>query len=67
MLAASLILLALAAEPRPAFTSPHDPTPEYGHGLTAEQAAAGWISLFDGKSTFGWASRRSTRISSQVA
>jgi enamine deaminase RidA (YjgF/YER057c/UK114 family) len=28
--------------------------PEHGHGLTAEEAAAGWISLFDGKTTFGW-------------
>lgn len=28
--------------------------PEVGHGLTAEQAAGGWISLFDGKTTFGW-------------
>lgn len=28
--------------------------PEHGHGLTAEEAAVGWISLFDGKTTFGW-------------
>lgn len=28
--------------------------PEYGHGLSAEDAAAGWISLFDGRTTFGW-------------
>jgi enamine deaminase RidA (YjgF/YER057c/UK114 family) len=27
---------------------------EFGHGLTAEEARAGWISLFDGQSTFGW-------------
>src|SRR5262249_31621738 len=27
---------------------------ERGHGLTAEEAAAGWISLFDGATTFGW-------------
>jgi Domain of Unknown Function (DUF1080) len=27
---------------------------ERGHGLTAEEAAAGWISLFDGSSAFGW-------------
>lgn len=28
--------------------------PEQGHGLSAADAAAGWIALFDGKSTFGW-------------
>jgi hypothetical protein len=27
---------------------------EYGHGLTAQEAEAGWISLFDGKTPFGW-------------
>jgi hypothetical protein len=25
-----------------------------GHGLTSAEAAAGWLSLFDGKTTFGW-------------
>lgn len=28
--------------------------PEYGHGLSADDAQQGWISLFDGKTTFGW-------------
>lgn len=28
--------------------------PECGHGLTADEARAGWISLFDGESAFGW-------------
>ena len=28
--------------------------PEYGHGLTDKDAAAGWIALFDGSTTFGW-------------
>ena len=28
--------------------------PEYGFGLTEKEALEGWISLFDGKSTFGW-------------
>ena len=28
--------------------------PEVGHGLTAENARDGWISLFDGQTTFGW-------------
>src|SRR5205823_8970455 len=28
--------------------------PEYGRGLKPEEAEAGWISLFDGKTGFGW-------------
>ena len=32
-----------------------DSAAEWGHGLTAAEAAAGWISLFDGTTTFGWA------------
>jgi hypothetical protein len=28
--------------------------PELGFGLSAGEAAKGWISLFDGKTTFGW-------------
>jgi hypothetical protein len=28
--------------------------PEYGHRLKPEDALEGWISLFDGKTTFGW-------------
>jgi hypothetical protein len=31
---------------------------ERGHGLTVAEAAVGWISLFDGKTTFGWASAK---------
>lgn len=27
---------------------------EFGHGLSNEDAAGGWISLFDGKTTHGW-------------
>ena len=27
---------------------------EFGHGLSAEEAAAGWVSLFDGRTTYGW-------------
>ena len=27
---------------------------EFGHGLSAEEASAGWISLFDGRTAFGW-------------
>eukprot|EP00913_Durusdinium_trenchii_P023449 g22027.t1 len=36
------------------FTTPESPKAEYGHGLTKSEALAGWISLFDGKTTFGW-------------
>jgi enamine deaminase RidA (YjgF/YER057c/UK114 family) len=32
--------------------------PEHGLGLSAEEAAAGWISLFDGQTTFGWKDAR---------
>ena len=32
--------------------------PEHGKGLTAEEAAAGWISLFDGAIDFGWKGAR---------
>ena len=28
--------------------------PEHGFGLNAEEAAEGWLSLFDGETTFGW-------------
>jgi enamine deaminase RidA (YjgF/YER057c/UK114 family) len=31
---------------------------EVGHGLAARDADAGWISLFDGKTTFGWTGSR---------
>lgn len=51
----TLCLLLLAADPenRP-FTTPKSDKPEYGYGLTAEQAHDGWITLFDGQTTFGW-------------
>ncbi len=31
---------------------------EFGHGLTATDSSAGWISLFDGATTFGWEGAR---------
>lgn len=48
-----LILFAapLLAEP---FTSPAAANPEYGHGLSAKAAQAGWIALYDGHTTYGW-------------
>src|SRR3954465_2207240 len=45
--------VALTASGGPA--AGQDSAAEGGHGLTAAEAAAGWISLFDGKTTFGWA------------
>ncbi len=36
------------------FTSPASPTPEYGHGLSAQDARAGWIALYDGQTAYGW-------------
>jgi hypothetical protein len=32
-----------------------DSAAEWGHGLSDAEAAAGWVSLFDGRTTFGWA------------
>ena len=45
---------AHGAEPKRPWTSPSSPEAEFGHGLTENQARNGWISLFDGKSDFGW-------------
>ena len=48
-----LSLTALAPSNR-RFTSPKSASAEYGFGLTQKEARSGWISLFDGKSPFGW-------------
>ncbi len=50
---AILLTIPLSAPPKEPWTTPKGPI-EYGHGLTKEQALEGWLSLFDGKSTFGW-------------
>ena len=42
------------AEKDRSFTVGKPSAPEYGHGLTAREAAEGWISLFDGATAFGW-------------
>lgn len=34
------------------------PPAQYGHGLMPQKTAAGWISLFDGATTFGWTGAR---------
>lgn len=40
-----------AGEP---FTSPASPKPEFGAGLSAQEAKAGWIALYDGQTAYGW-------------
>lgn len=48
------LTLDMIAVPAYSQEKPEYGPPEFGHGLDAAQAAAGWISLFDGRSTFGW-------------
>lgn len=47
-------LAMLGADPAAKFTTPNPSPAEFGHGLSADDAKNGWISLFDGKTTFGW-------------
>jgi hypothetical protein len=49
-----LILLLLAPAIARAAPAQEGATAERGHGLTTDDAQDGWISLFDGKTTFGW-------------
>ena len=49
-----LLSLTVLAPSKPKFTSPKSASPEYGVGLTQKEAKSGWISLFDGKTAFGW-------------
>src|SRR5688500_3598038 len=49
-----LVLSLLAADPQSPFTSPQPEVSEYGHGLMEKELHDGWISLFDGKTSFGW-------------
>jgi len=51
---ATISHLVASADPTRPFTSPKAIEPEYGHGLTADLVRRGWISLFDGETTFGW-------------
>src|SRR5579884_462559 len=52
----ALLLLPLAAAFAPAADEddPPPPPPDKIGQLTRQEIAAGWISLFDGESTFGW-------------
>jgi hypothetical protein len=45
---------AATAAPPPTYISPRPSPPEYGHGLNTEEARDGWVSLFDGSTSFGW-------------
>lgn len=49
-----LALLLLTADANSPFTAPKSAEADYGHGLTPALAMDGWISLFDGRTTFGW-------------
>ena len=53
-LAFTLGLPAAPPPAEPAYAPPRPPDAEYGRGLTPAEARAGWVSLFDGRSTFGW-------------
>jgi enamine deaminase RidA (YjgF/YER057c/UK114 family) len=48
------VTLDMIAVPAPDVDVNDYSPPEHGHGLTAKDAADGWISLFDGQTTFGW-------------
>jgi hypothetical protein len=48
------LLVGAAPAPEPTYVSPKPPHPEIGHGLTADDARDGWVSVFDGATTFGW-------------
>src|SRR5262245_13835707 len=48
-----LALMLAQTETRP-FTSPASANPEYGHGVSPEEARAGWIAVYDGRTSSGW-------------
>lgn len=54
----ALMFLAAAATafaaPPPTYVGPKPSPPEYGHGLQPNDTREGWISLFDGSTSFGW-------------
>lgn len=52
--AGNTMTLDMIAVPSPSLDTNEYGPPEYGHGLTEKDALDGWISLFDGKTTFGW-------------
>ena len=50
-----VMLAGAATGAAPKYGSPKPTPPERGHGLAARDAREGWISLFDGRTSFGWA------------
>lgn len=52
--AGKTVTLDMIAAPSPTENINEYGPPEYGHGLKEADALAGWISLFDGTSAFGW-------------
>lgn len=57
MFSSLLLILSTLAGGEQGFTEPlaDEKSPaEYGYKLTKEDALAGWVSLFDGKTNFGW-------------
>lgn len=48
------VTLDMIAVPSPTENINEYGPPEYGFGLTEKDVFDGWISLFDGKTTFGW-------------
>lgn len=49
----AFLLSAITADPSKLITSLESPQ-DFGYGLTSREAACGWISLFDGETSFGW-------------
>jgi hypothetical protein len=50
-----LATVAPAQRPEPHYVAPTERSPERGHSLTSDEMRAGWISLFDGWTQYGWA------------
>ncbi|MSR54264.1 MAG: DUF1080 domain-containing protein [Gemmataceae bacterium] len=54
MTATLFCLLAFGVTAEPKAGPPKESPAEFGHGLSKDLAAEGFISLFDGQTTFGW-------------
>ena len=52
-LALLMLTVVVAADSPKPFTTAESP-PEYGFGLMSQEAREGWLSLYDGKTDFGW-------------
>ena len=54
MSVALLVLTSIVAADSPKAFTIADSPPEYGYGLSAQDARQGWFSLYDGQTGFGW-------------